>query len=271
MGGVAMAASLCFHPHSLFSRPLHSKSSPKLSRFHGLALREAPAFLPTYYSLCTPCYCFVGFSRVEKFAPCVAHMGAAGFATSTGVQTSDNPRVLVNELLSLVQGTDRGALLSEDEHLKVSDAVFKLERYCLPEPLLCPLIFGEWDVEYCSNPTSPGGYYRSAVGRVLLRTKEMIQTLTAPDLVVNRVVFAAFGVIDGEVSLKGSFKALDNKWIQITFDPPNLKLGPLELQYGRPSTVRISVVYLDEKIRLGIGSRGSIFIFRRHTYPNSVF
>lgn len=63
--------------------------------------------------------------------------------------------------------------------------------------------FAEWDVVYCSNPTSPGGGYRSALGRVFLRTKEMIQALEAPDTVRNKVSFSALGFIDGEVSLKG--------------------------------------------------------------------
>ena len=56
---------------------------------------------------------------------------------------------------------------------------------------------------YCSNPTSPGGGYRSAVGRLVFKTKEMIQVVEAPATVRNRVSFSAFGFLDGEVSLKG--------------------------------------------------------------------
>jgi hypothetical protein len=58
-------------------------------------------------------------------------------------------------------------------------------------------------VVYCSNPTSPGGGYRSALGRLVFRTKEMIQVVEAPDIVRNKVSFSAFGFLDGEVSLKG--------------------------------------------------------------------
>ena len=56
---------------------------------------------------------------------------------------------------------------------------------------------------YCSNPTSPGGGYRSALGRLFFRTKEMIQAVEAPDTVRNKVSFSALGFLDGEVSLKG--------------------------------------------------------------------
>jgi len=61
----------------------------------------------------------------------------------------------------------------------------------------------EWDVVYCSNPTSPGGGYRSAVGRLVFKTNEMFQVIEAPDVVRNKVSFSAFGFLDGEVSLKG--------------------------------------------------------------------
>lgn len=61
---------------------------------------------------------------------------------------------------------------------------------------------------YCSNPTSPGGGYRSAVGRLFFRTKEMIQAVEAPDTVRNKVSFTALGFLDGEVSLKGRFLSL---------------------------------------------------------------
>lgn len=63
--------------------------------------------------------------------------------------------------------------------------------------------FAEWDVLYCSVPTSPGGGYRSTLGRLVFKTKEMIQVIEAPDIVKNKVSFSAFGFLDGEVSLTG--------------------------------------------------------------------
>ena len=56
---------------------------------------------------------------------------------------------------------------------------------------------------YCSNPTSPGGGYRSAIGRLFFKAKEMTQVVEAPDIVRNKVSFSALGFLDGEVSLKG--------------------------------------------------------------------
>uniref|UniRef100_A0A0C9S3J6 TSA: Wollemia nobilis Ref_Wollemi_Transcript_28850_884 transcribed RNA sequence n=1 Tax=Wollemia nobilis TaxID=56998 RepID=A0A0C9S3J6_9CONI len=184
-------------------------------------------------------------------------------ASSAIQQTEKSAENLVDTLLSMVEGTDRGAMLRREEHEKIARTISQLELFCMPEPLKSPLIFGEWDVEYCSNPTSTGGYYRSAVGRLFLRTKEMGQTIQAPDFVGNKVSFSALNAIDGEVSLKGRLKPLDNKWVQISFDSPYLKLGPFEFRYGGQSSVKFAIIYVDDRIRLGRGSRGTLFIFKR--------
>jgi hypothetical protein len=63
-------------------------------------------------------------------------------------------------------------------------------------------------VAYSSNPTAPGGYYRSMLGRALLKTREMVQNIDAPDRITNRVAFAAFGALDGQVTLQGAYISL---------------------------------------------------------------
>ncbi|KAF9600497.1 hypothetical protein IFM89_009946 [Coptis chinensis] len=151
----------------------------------------------------------------------------------------------------LVTGTDRGVSLPTEGHKEVDEVAAKLQKYCVDKPVECPLIFGEWDVVYCSVPTLPGGSYRSALGRMVFKTKEMVQVVEAPDVVKNKVSFSAFGFLDGEVSLKGKLKVLDDKWIQVIFEPPELKVGALEFQYGGESEVKLEITYIDEKIRLG--------------------
>ncbi|KAL0330111.1 UNVERIFIED_CONTAM: putative plastid-lipid-associated protein 8, chloroplastic [Sesamum radiatum] len=131
------------------------------------------------------------------------------------------------------------------------------------ELLKWPMHYNDWDVLYCSNPTSPGGGYRSAVGRLVFKTKEMMQAVEAPDVVRNQVSFSLFGFLDGEVLLKGKLTALDEKWIQVVFEPPELKVGGLEFKYGGESEVKLQITYIDENIRLGKGSRGSLFVFQR--------
>ncbi|KAL8144518.1 hypothetical protein V2J09_017550 [Rumex salicifolius] len=173
------------------------------------------------------------------------------------------PSDLVSSILSKVTGTDRGVSLKSTEHKQVGEIAEELQKFCVDEPVKCPLIFGDWDVLYCSNPTSPGGGYRSALGRLIFKTKEMIQVIDSPDVVKNKVSFRAFGFLEGQVSLKGKLKALDESWIQVVFEPPELKVGGLQFQYGGQSEVKLQIIYIDEKIRLGKGSRGSLFVFQR--------
>ena len=77
-------------------------------------------------------------------------------------------------------------------------------------PCVC---YSDWDVVYCSRPTSPGGGYRSAIGRLFFNTKQMVQVVEAPDIVRNKVTLSVLGFLDAEVSLKGmSFNYLKDVW-----------------------------------------------------------
>lgn len=58
-------------------------------------------------------------------------------------------------------------------------------------------------------------------------------------------------------------KALNEEWVQVIFEPPELKVGGLELRYGGESEVKLRITYIDDKIRLGKGSKGSLFVFQR--------
>ncbi|XP_076886693.1 putative plastid-lipid-associated protein 8, chloroplastic [Bidens hawaiensis] len=174
-----------------------------------------------------------------------------------------SPDQLAASIFSKVTQTDRGVTLTKEQHLQVAELTSELSKYCIDSPVTCPLIFGEWDVVYCSNPTSPGGGFRSGFGRLIFKTNEMIQAVEAPDIVRNKVSFSALGFLDGEVSLKGKLIVLDQKWIKVVFEPPHLKLGSVEFQFGGESEVQLEITYIDDKLRLGKGSRGSVFVFQR--------
>ncbi|KAM0916918.1 hypothetical protein ACQ4PT_009921 [Festuca glaucescens] len=180
-------------------------------------------------------------------------------AAAPGVRA---PAELVDSILSKVKGTDRGVLLPKEGHEEVADVALQLGKYCIDEPVKSPLIFGEWEVVYCSVPTSPGGIYRTPIGRLVFKTNDMVQVVEAPDIVRNNLSLSVFG-LDGAVSLKGKLNVLDSKWIQVIFEPVELKVGSLGFQYGGESEVKLEITYVGEKIRLGKGSRGSLFVFLR--------
>ncbi|KAI7979856.1 hypothetical protein LOK49_Contig233G00002 [Camellia lanceoleosa] len=106
---------------------------------------------------------------------------SASISSKPKEELRTRPSELVNSILSMVTQIDRGVLLARDEHNKVAEVAQELGRFCIDEPVKCPLIFGEWDVVYCFVPTSPRGGYRSAFGRLVFKTKEMIQFVEAPD------------------------------------------------------------------------------------------
>ena len=52
--------------------------------------------------------------------------------------------------------------------------------------------------------------------------------------------------------------------MQVVFEPPRLALpGGINLAVGPPSSVVLSTTYLDERVRLGRGGRGSSFVFTK--------
>lgn len=153
------------------------------------------------------------------------------------------------------------------------------------------------------NPA--GGRYRSGLGALLFRTIGIEQNLYEPNLVINRIAFLVFGLVPGEVVLNGTFTAMtqdladkkavkldsasgeskgesgsgavdaaaekgygvdDGMTVRAFFDPPQLTVGGLPtLTFGPKSSVVLSTTYLDERVRLGKGSRGSLFVFTRKT------
>ena len=50
---------------------------------------------------------------------------------------------------------------------------------------------------------------------------------------------------------------------QVRFERPELVLPGLALRIGPRSSVQLATTYLDERVRLGRGSRGSLFVFTR--------
>ncbi|KAI5354776.1 hypothetical protein L3X38_007671 [Prunus dulcis] len=239
----ALTSSLALSPSTFRGGPEPSK--PKFLNFCSKPTNLAFAILP--YTRC----------RRHKTLRILASVSVSNPQVLTG------PEELSASILSKVTHSDRGVLLKKEEQEEVAEVAEKLQSFCVSEPVKCPLIFGDWDVVYCSVPTSPGGGYRSTLGRLVFKTKEMIQVIEAPDIVKNKVSFSAFGFLAGEVSLTGKLKALDDKWIQVIFEPPELKVGALEFRYGGESEVKLQITYIDDKVRLGKGSKGSLFVFQR--------
>ncbi|KAL6778760.1 PLAP4 [Auxenochlorella protothecoides x Auxenochlorella symbiontica] len=195
--------------------------------------------------------------------------------------TSPHPDTLVDTLLQDIQSTDAGDSVSPPQRARIDDTIRHLARIGDgqdPRPLRNPDLFGNFAVAYVSPGTAQpgaaaGGRFRSTLGKALFPTRGLFQSVLSPDIVVNKVCFALLGLIPGSVVLRGKLQPIPNfatgseetlDTVKVSFEPPVLSLGEaIHIRVGPPSTVSLQTVYVDRRVRLGLGSRGSLFVFTR--------
>jgi hypothetical protein len=198
-----------------------------------------------------------------------------------------NPDAIVADVLTAVADTDCGRNVSETQRKKTDADIELLEKIGttqVPNALANPLIFGDYDVSYVStggqqigNPA--GGRFRGAL--VLKGTFEPVRV---EEEVVKEAKLAAEKLGDETKRTAMSKKefrdakfavyranenakyADDGATIRAYFDSPTITIGGMPaLKIGPPSSVVLATTYLDENVRLGKGSRGSLFVFTRKT------
>ncbi len=183
----------------------------------------------------------------------------------------------VDRLLALVAGGEDAMLPAA--RAEADALISRLEAAGAARPLENPMIFGDYVVAYVSVGNRQlgapaGGAFRGKLGRALFATRLLAQSVLEPDVVTNYVGFALFGGIPGGVGLRGRLVSVpetpggadDAATAKVFFDAPVLSLnvlGGLHARIGPPSTVVLTTTYLDERVRLGRGSRGSRFVFTR--------
>ena len=151
-------------------------------------------------------------------------------------------------------------------------------------------------MSYTSSPQAAGGRFRTPLGRALFRTHGLYQNVLPPPpggsapLVANRVEFALLGV-PGAVGLTGPLKPVPpllvaprndvsagegvaatgaaagtrsfQGAVEVSFDPPFLEVAGSRVTLGGASTVRLATTFLDDRVRIGRGGFGSLFVFER--------
>ncbi|GLC43911.1 hypothetical protein PLESTB_000922200 [Pleodorina starrii] len=188
---------------------------------------------------------------------------------------ADEARRIVDEVLDLIKGTDSGLQISRETRTRVDSLLDRLEELGgaqQPRPLDNPLLWGNYNVAYTSVGRSQergepaGGRFRGRIGRALFRTAGLFQSVLQPDIATNKVEFRLFGFLPGHVGLRGRVLPQGERGdtVQVLFEPPVLSVAnSLHLRIGQPSSVVLTTTYLDERVRLGKGSRGSLFVFTR--------
>ncbi|KAK3246747.1 hypothetical protein CYMTET_43732 [Cymbomonas tetramitiformis] len=189
----------------------------------------------------------------------------------------DQAQLLVDDVLERIKDSDSGSALSKEEQSEVNDRLDELETFSDKKPLDDERIYGSYNVTYVSagkseksNPA--GGRFRGKLGKSLFRTTVLEQNVYEPDIILNKVGFRLFGIIPGEVTLKGTIEpepADQRATVRAKFGSPKIKLGFVTLSFGPKSSVVLTTTYLDDRVRLGKGSRGSYFIFTRFSPTES--
>lgn len=205
---------------------------------------------------------------------------AGGVATTEESERENDAAMMspsVRELLRLVADSDVGARLDAETRRTVDGMIGELETVGSDASVTPPnedaRVFGYYDVSYVSvgdkqtgNPA--GGRFRSPLGKFLFKTIGLEQNLFPPNKIENRVAFTLLGCLPGEVTLEGTFAPAgetdDGRTVKASFDPPGISVaGGPKLRIGPKSSVVLSTTYLDDHVRLGKGSRGSLFVFTK--------
>ncbi|CAN0118158.1 unnamed protein product, partial [Ectocarpus sp. 13 AM-2016] len=183
---------------------------------------------------------------------------------------------LVTSLLGKIEGTNRGVDCTPEQQKEIDGIIDQLNTLGADKDWLNDSrVFGNYNVAYVSSGPSQrgnpaGGRWRGRVGRSLFsRTEEMFQHLLEPATAVNMIVFRAFGLLTGCVTLRGDFKAIPDKpnFVKASFGPPLINfLGKhgLTIRSGPKSSVRLAATYVDERVSarlLGGGGGGGLFLF----------
>ncbi|KAL4445848.1 hypothetical protein ABPG77_009047 [Micractinium sp. CCAP 211/92] len=187
---------------------------------------------------------------------------------------------LVDQVLEAIRDTDGGDRVSPAMRQQVDGWLQELGAIGdarAQRPLQDPNIFGNYEVAYVSMGKAQygqpaGGRFRGGLGKLLFRTTLLAQSVLQPDVVTNKVAFRLLGLIPGSVGLRGSFVSCPDReggedrkdTVKVFFEPPVLSLpGGVHIRIGPPSSVVLKTTYVDERVRLGLGSRGSYFVFTR--------
>lgn len=189
---------------------------------------------------------------------------------------------LVTALLDIVGTTSDGsrdASLTPEETDAVVDILNRLEEIgasATPRPLADPRIYGNYNVSYTlmgnrQYGQPAGGRFRTGIGALLFRTTGLFQSVLAPDVVINKVALRILRCIPCYVGLRGKLVEVEGTdgvkagdTVKVYFEPPVLGFPfGIVARIGPQSTVVLKTTYVDERVRIGKGSRGSLFVFSR--------
>jgi len=171
---------------------------------------------------------------------------------------------IVDELLELTAGTDAGAAdrTTTDQRQRIAQLASSLKRYRMRNPARSPLLWGSYEVSYCSNPNAAGGpVLRSGPGRAFAKSQRPTQQLVesadgkeGSSKIRNKVEFSAFGVLPTtSASQEGPLTVTGGDSYRVVLEK---------------ATRDFEILYLDDRVRVvefvpSDGRDRQLFVFKR--------
>lgn len=153
----------------------------------------------------------------------------------------------------------------------------------LNDPLLC----GSYKLVYSSSPNTggasssvddyepAGGSFNGPLAQLLFANRGTFKHVLSPDRVVNMVAFRMLGLLRGLCGTAGRMVPLPfpqaeggeapfgPDGVKIVFEPTRLRMFGQVFSLGGPTEVRVRPAYIDERVRIFVSARGSMYVFAR--------
>lgn len=218
-------------------------------------------------SVCSTCRRLSNYSAHDNRARARSRI----FCVATSVDASETEQ-LVDKLLLNIRNIDGGPLTRNDKKVELDELInriIKIADMSNVDYLTDPLIFNNFNVAYTGGGrgnSAAGGAFRSAIGRLFFVPRGAFQHLYKPNVAVNLVAFRLLGFINGCVGLYGKFCAsgdIGRGGLLVHFQKPRIRIGWWTFVFSNESEVKLRIAYLDNRVRIAVGGRGSLFVFTR--------
>ena len=197
-----------------------------------------------------------------------------------------NPK---QDLLQLVQATDRGLQTTSEQNAAIFAAISRLEALNpTPHPTATPeLLDGNWELLFTTSQELLG------FGRLpLAKLGKIYQCIRCKDSsIYNIAELYSLPLLEGLVSVSAKFSATSaqrvevkfqrsiiglQRWLNykggdqgvnefITFLESDRRARAIDIQINRDQSGWLEITYLDPEIRIGRGNQGNVFLLQKVT------
>lgn len=201
-------------------------------------------------------------SLFGKNSPTVASSSKATTTTTTtkrwwpwSTRVSDDKKRLEakDELLSSVQGLQRGVKATEDDKLRVDRLARRLEKMNPTRNVLGPELSARWKLEYTTSDSILG----TSRPAFLRPNGPIYQTIRAEQLQArNQETWPFFSAVEAVLEPVNASKVIV---VFKTFYIASI----LPIQAPDSARGELTVTYLDDDLRISRGNKGNLFILSR--------